>query len=137
MARSLSNLFDNLAEGIPKIKCKLIKLLIMLDWINQTWRIKCKDCESCLEYSNVRDDLIEYKNTNIYVLTRITKKVCNLDITKKFSNLDINKFILLFLKGVYHINAWMFWKKSMKHRYTYTESMVTKSETAISVKDDN
>ena len=53
----------------------------------------------------------------LYAVTRITKKVCNLDITKKFSNLDINKFILLFLKSVYHINAWMIWKKSMKHRY--------------------
>ena len=31
MARSLSNLVDNLAEGIHESKCKLIKLLITLD----------------------------------------------------------------------------------------------------------
>ena len=41
MATSLSNLFDNLAEGIHKIKCK--------------------DCDCFLEYESVKDNLIKYK----------------------------------------------------------------------------
>ena len=41
MAISSSNLVDNLAEGINKIKCK--------------------DCDCFLEYENVKDDLIKYK----------------------------------------------------------------------------
>ena len=41
MASSLSNLVDNLAEGIHKIKCK--------------------DCHSFLEYESVKDNLIKYK----------------------------------------------------------------------------
>ena len=41
MASSLSNLVDNLAEGINKIK----------------W----KDCDCFLEYKSVKDNLIKYK----------------------------------------------------------------------------
>ena len=41
MASSLSNLVDNLAEGI--------------------YKIKCKDCDCLLEYESVRDNLIKYK----------------------------------------------------------------------------
>ena len=41
MASSLSNLIDHLAEGIHKIKGK--------------------ECDSFLEYENVKEDLIEYK----------------------------------------------------------------------------
>ena len=40
MARSLSNLADNLAEGIH--------------------RIKCKDCDGFLEYESIKDNLIKY-----------------------------------------------------------------------------
>ena len=41
MARSLSNLVDNLEEGIQKIKCK--------------------DCDCFLEYESAKDNLIKYK----------------------------------------------------------------------------
>ena len=41
MASSLSNLVENLTEGINKIKCK--------------------DCDRFLEYQNVKDNLIKYK----------------------------------------------------------------------------
>ena len=41
MTTSLSNLFDNLAEGIHKIKCK--------------------DCDCFLEYESVKENLIKYK----------------------------------------------------------------------------
>ena len=41
MTTSLSNLVDNLAEGIHKIKCK--------------------DCDCFLEHESVTDDFIEHK----------------------------------------------------------------------------
>ena len=41
MASSLSNLVDNLAEGIHKMKCT--------------------DCDVFLEYKSVKDKLIKYK----------------------------------------------------------------------------
>ena len=41
MACSLSNLFDNLSEGIHKVKCK--------------------DCNCFLEYESVNDNLIKYR----------------------------------------------------------------------------
>ena len=52
MTSSLSNTFDNLAEGISKIKCKYRH-------DNQNmWKCetKYKDCESYLQYTNVKDD---------------------------------------------------------------------------------
>ena len=60
MASSLSNLVNNLAEGIHKIKCKY-------EHDNkkcQTCGTKCKGCECCLEYTSVEYDAV-----------RITKKV--------------------------------------------------------------
>ena len=57
MVSSLSNLFDNLSERIHKIKCKY-------RYYNKkckTSAIKYKDCECCLEYTNIKDDLILYK----------------------------------------------------------------------------
>ena len=64
MASSLSNLVNNLAKGIHKIKCKY-------GHDNKkckTYGIKYKDCECCLEYTRTKNDLIEYKclycNTN-------------------------------------------------------------------------
>ena len=57
MASLLSNLVNNLDEGIHKIKFK---------YGNDNKKcepcgIKYKDCEYCLEYANVKDDLMEYK----------------------------------------------------------------------------
>ena len=57
MASSLSNLVNNLAEGIYKIKCKF-------GHYNKSWKtcgIKYKDCQVCLEYKKIKDNLIEYR----------------------------------------------------------------------------
>ena len=57
MASSLSNFVNNLFEGIHKIKCKF-------DHDDKKWEtcgIKCKYCDCFLEYTNFKDDLIEYK----------------------------------------------------------------------------
>ena len=83
MASSLSNLLDNLAEGIHKIKCK--------------------DCNFFLEYENANENLINYKCLSCY--TNYSKKIGEnvknpFKNTFKFSN-DIYKFILLLRKDVY------------------------------------
>ena len=57
MARSLSNLVDNLAERNHNIKCKYendFKKCV-------TYGVKYNNCEWCLEYTNIKDDLILYK----------------------------------------------------------------------------
>ena len=57
MASSLSNLVNNLAEGIHIIQCKY-----GYDHKNcKTCRNIYKDCECCLEYANVKDNLIRHK----------------------------------------------------------------------------
>ena len=79
-----SNLVDNLAEGIHKIKCK--------------------DCDCFLEYGSLKDNLIKYrclscnKDYSNKLDEKLKKRFKN---TFKFSNNDINKFVLLLGKGVY------------------------------------
>ena len=101
MASSLSNLVNNLAEGIHKIKCK-----------NEHSNRKCKTCgikhkdyHSFFECTNFKvDDLIKYKclccnkNYQKKFYENLKKQFFN---TYKFSNDDISKFILLLQKGVY------------------------------------
>ena len=56
MASSLSNLVNNLAAGIHRVKCKN-------EYNNkkcETCGIKYRDCDF-LEYTNFRDNLIEYQ----------------------------------------------------------------------------
>ena len=57
MASSLSNLVNNLSEGIHRIKCKFGHN----DKKCETCRIKYKYCDYFLEYTNFKADLIEYK----------------------------------------------------------------------------
>ena len=57
MASSLSNLVDNFAEGIHRIKCKCGHDNKKF----QTCGIKYKGRDCCVEYTDVKDDLIEWK----------------------------------------------------------------------------
>ena len=57
MASSLWNLVNNLSEGIHIIKCKYGND----DKNGKACRIKYKYCNFFLEYTNFKDDLIEYK----------------------------------------------------------------------------
>ena len=77
-ASSLSNLVDNLAEGIHKIKCK--------------------DYDCFLEYESVKDNLIKYKclSCNKDYSNKLDEELkLRFRNTFRFSNNDINKFILL------------------------------------------
>ena len=84
MASLLSNLVDNLAQGIHKIKCK--------------------DCNCFLKYESAKDNLIIYKwlSCNKDHANKIDEELKKrFKYTFKFSNNDISKFILLLRKGVY------------------------------------
>ena len=84
MASSLSNLINNLAEGIHKIVCK--------------------DCDCFLEYESIKDNLIKYKclSCNKNYSNKLDEELkIRFKNTFKFSNNDINKFILLLRKDVY------------------------------------
>ena len=84
MASSLSNLVDNLGDGIHKIEGK--------------------NCDCFLEFESVKDNLIQYKcmscnkDYSKKLYQELRKQFKN---TFKFSNNSISKFILLLKKGVY------------------------------------
>ena len=100
MASSLSNLVNNITEGIHEIKCKYKHN----DKKLKNCGFKYKDCDCFLEYPNFKGDLIEHKslcckkNYQKEFDEKLKKRLFN---TFKFSNYDINKFILLLQKGVY------------------------------------
>ena len=94
MASSLSNLVNNLAEGIHKRKGK--------------------DCDCFIKYESVKDSLIKYKSLscNNNYSNKIDKKLKRrFKNTFKFSDNDINKFILLLRKGVYSYEYTDDWKR--------------------------
>ena len=100
MGSSLSNLVKNLSKGIHRIKYKYGHD----DKKCETYGIKYKYCDCFLEYTNFKDDLIEYKclccniNYQHKLVEKLKERFFN---TYKFSNKDNNKFILLLPKGVY------------------------------------
>ena len=100
MASSLSNLVNNFSEGIHRIKCKFGHD----DKKCETCGIKYKYCDFFLEYTNFKNDLIEYKYlccNKIYQRKfdeRLKERFFNI---YKFCNNDNNKFILLSQNGVY------------------------------------
>ena len=94
MPSSLSNLINNLSERIGRIKLKFGHN----DKKCEVYRSKYKYCDCILEYTNFKDDLIEYKclccnqNYQHKFDEKLTKQYFH---TYKFSNHDNNKFILL------------------------------------------
>ena len=92
METSLSNLVDNLTEGIHKIRCKY--------------------CDCFLKYESMKDNFIRYKclscnkNYSKKIEEELEKRFKN---TFKSSNNDRYKFILSLRKGVYpyeYIDKW-------------------------------
>ena len=99
VASSLSNLVNNLSEGIHKFKYKHGHH----DQECDTYRDQYKYCDCFLECTIFRDELIEFKrlccNTN-YQQKFDEKLKERFFSTYKFSNQDNIKFILLLRKGV-------------------------------------
>ena len=80
----------------------------------ETYGIKCKFCDCFLEYTNFKDDLIEYKcsccnkNYQHKFNEKLMERFYN---TYKFSDNNNNKFISLFRKGVYSNKCMDDWEK--------------------------
>ena len=110
MANPLSNLVNNFSEGIHKINCKYGQG----DKKCEIFRIKYKYCDYFLEYTNFKDDLIEYtclccnKNYRQKFDEKLKERRFN---TYKFSNHDSNEFIVLLQKGVYSYEFMDEWEK--------------------------
>ena len=89
MSSSLSNIVDNLSEGLHSDKCT--------------------DCKSYLDYMTTKDQQLIFRCKKNY------EKDFNKELIKRFPNIyefcngDINKFILLLRKGVYpceYMDSW-------------------------------
>ena len=120
MANLLSNLASNLSEGIHRIKCKYGHD----DKKCKTCGIKCKYGDCFLEYTNLKDDLIEYKClcSNKSYQHKFDENVMERFFnTYKFSNHDNNKFILLLQNGVYLYEY-------MDNREKFSETSLPKKE---------
>ena len=94
MGSSLSNLVNNLSEGIHRIKCKQRHD----DKKCETCGIKYKYCDCFGKYTNLKDNLIEYKCLCCHknYQYKFGEKLNERFFSKyKFSNHDNNKFILL------------------------------------------
>ena len=115
MESSLSNVTNNLSEGIRRIKYK---------FGHDDKNVKNFGV-SFLENTNFKDDLTECKclcynkNYQHKFDKKLKERFLN---TCKFSNLDNNKFILLLQKGIILINLWMIGKTLVKHHYLKKKS---------------
>ena len=120
MASSLSNLVNKRFEGIHRIKCKFG----YDDKRCETCRNKYKYCNYFLEYTNFKDNLIEFKCLccNEKYQHKFHEKLKEqLFNTYKCSNNDNNKFILLLWKGVYFYEYVDGWEK-------FSETLLPKQE---------
>ena len=110
MASSLSNVVNNLSEGIHRIKSRYGHD----DKKCETFQVKYKHCDCFLECTNFRDDLIQYKclGCNKIYQRKFNEKLKERFFnTYTFSNHDNNNFISLLQKGVYPCEYMDDWEK--------------------------
>ena len=111
MDSSLSNLINNLSEGIHKIKCKYGHD----DEKCETCWIKYKYCQWFLEYISFKDNLIECKSLfcNKNYQPRFDEKLKNQFFnTYKFSNTALISLFYCYKKVLILMNISMFKKNS-------------------------
>ena len=112
MVSSLSNLVNNLVEGIHKIKYEYGHDNNTFE----TYKVKDKYCECCVEYAKFKNELVVFK---CFFFNKNYHKEFDEHLKKQFSNAyklsnhDMNKFILLLQKGVYRYEHMDDWKKNI------------------------
>ena len=113
MVSSLSNLVNNLFERIHKNKCKYRHN----DKKCETYGVSYKVCDCFLEYTNFKDNLIEYK---CLCYNRNYQQKFDEKLKKQFLNILTLITISLFYyckKELILMNIWMVGKNLMKHHY--------------------
>ena len=118
ISSSLSNLVDNLSEGLH---CD-----------------KCTDCKSCLDYMMFKDDQLIYR---CFECKKNDKKDFNKELIKTFANIyefcnkDMNKSILLLRKGFdpyEYIDSWeRFDETSLPDKEAFHRSLSTEDITDV------
>ena len=103
-----------------KLKVNLDMMIKNLKHVDISININIINCDYFLEYTNFKDNLIEYKclccNKNYqHKFDEMTKE--RLFNTSKFSNHDNNKFILLSRKDVYPYEYMDHWKRFNENHY--------------------
>ena len=121
MTSSLSNLVDNLSEGLHSDKCT--------------------DCKSYLDYMGTKDEQLIFR---CFECKKKYEKDFNKELIKKFANIyefcneDINKFILLLRKGVYpyeQMDSWeRFGEKSLPGKEAFYSSLSMEDITDIDLR---
>ena len=94
MSSLLSNVVDNLSEGLDSDKCT--------------------DCKPCLDYMMFKDYQLIY---SCFECKRNYKKDFNKELIKRFANIyefcneDINKFVFLLRNGIYPYECMDSWER--------------------------
>ena len=109
MASSLFNLVNNISEGIHRIKCKYGHD----DKKCQNCGIKYKYCDCFLEYTNFKDDLMQYKclRCNKNYQHQFDEKLKKLNRDNKGVYPYEYKKVFILMK------IWLIGKNLMKHHY--------------------
>ena len=94
MSSSLSNLVDNLSEGLHNDRSM--------------------DCKFCLDYMTTKDEQLIFRcfeSKKDYIKDFNKERINRFSNTYKFCNGDINKFVLLLRKGVYQYEYMHSWER--------------------------